>query len=316
MNKPTPMTISEIDHLLDSLKYQNQFPNHTFSMQEIKKNIHEASQQMESLFNRIGGKGFIRAEELQEIEELILPTIRQAAEIPHLYHLFYELNSTDEYTYKHTICVGIIATLIGKWLELPSDELADLTLGATLHDIGKTKINPHILNKPGKLTNDEYEEIKLHTVKGYELVKETGMISERVALIALQHHEREDGKGYPYGLKGDQIHKFSKIVGIADVFHAMSSARVYHHPSPLYIVLNQMQNDAFGKFDPKIMLVFLNKMMTSLVGKRAELTGGFIGTIIMIHPYDPIRCLVKVDDHIIDLRYNPDLQIERIIEDD
>lgn len=321
MNKNTPMTISEIDELLDTIKGKKEqvsssvvpLTYNRVTIKEIGKKIEEASKHMEDVFKHVRGGGRIP---LEEVHELVLPTIKQASEIPHLYHLFYELNSKDEYTYRHTICVGIIATLIGKWFNLPKKELENLTLGATLHDIGKTKIPIEILNKPGKLTQEEYEEMQLHTVYGYDLLRDIDSIDESIALIALQHHEREDGRGYPLGLESHKISQLSKIVAVADVFHAMSSSRVYHQASPFYAVMKQMQRDAFGKLDPTIVLTFLNKMMNSLVGKKVKLTDESIGVITMIHPYDPIRCLIQVDDRMVDLRYDLGLRIDRILDDD
>lgn len=322
MNKNTPMTISEIDDLLEQIRANKEtkhvmsdvaYPYNRLTIKEISKNIEIASKQIEEIFKYVREGGSIPFEEIQES---ILPTIKQATEIPHLYHLFYELNSKDEYTYRHAICVGIIANLIGKWLHLPRKDIEDLTLGASLHDIGKTKVSNDILNKPGKLTNEEYEEMKLHTVYGYDLLKNIGSLDERIALIALQHHEREDGRGYPFGLEGHQINYFSKIVAIADVFHAMSSSRVYHQASPFYSVMKQMNKDAYGKLEPTIVLTFLNKMMNSLVGKRVLLTDNSIGTIIMIDPYDPLRCLIQVEDRHVDLRYNTRIQIIRIIDEE
>ncbi|MDZ5473174.1 HD-GYP domain-containing protein [Bacillus sp. 31A1R] len=319
-NNNRPLTLPEIDHILHSMKinqveYNFDHKTNVNSKVEIKKISREidlASKQMEDIFKHIGRGGDVP---LSEIKKDILPTIKQAAEIPHLYHLFYELNSKDEYTYRHMICVGIIATMIGRWINLPKEELEHLTLGATLHDVGKTKISNDILNKPGKLTKEEYETMKLHTMYGYELLKGIKGLDERVAIVALQHHEREDGGGYPFRLVNRQIDIHSKIVAIADVFHAMSSARVYHKAAPLHVVIKQMQEDAFGKLDPNILLVFLYKMMNSLTGKQVQLTNGAEGTIIMIHPYDPLRSLVRVEDTLIDLRYNKHLQIEKVLED-
>lgn len=93
------------------------------------------------------------------------------------------------------------------------------------------KIPLEILNKPGRLTDEEYAIMKKHTIWGYELIKETVGTTKRQALVALQHHERMDGSGYPFGLQRAQIDPFSRIVAGADVFHAMSSRRVYRHPS-------------------------------------------------------------------------------------
>lgn len=321
INKSNPLTATEIDSLIDTLKGNDEsqvdkgmtHPYHSISIKEISKEIEVASKHIQEIFKEVRNGGNPR---IKEIQDSILPTIKQASEIPHVYHLFYKLNSVDEYTYRHTVCVGIIANMIGKWLHLPAEELEVLTLGATLHDIGKAKVRKEILNKPGRLTREEYEEMKRHTIYGYELLKKMDSLHDEIPLIALQHHEREDGNGYPIGLEGRQISRLAKIVAVADVFHAMSSKRVYHGASPFYSVMKQMQRDAYGHLDPHIVLTFLNKMMNHLVGKRVRLSNKQVGEILMIDPYDPLRCLLLVEGYHIDLRYNTDLQIERIMEDD
>ncbi|RSD26568.1 HD-GYP domain-containing protein [Mesobacillus subterraneus] len=323
MKKTTPSTLTslsdfEIESLLDSIRNGNAIQDHTSQtavtskIEVVAKKIDEASRQMEEIFDVVAKTGVVPVE---EIKNDIMPAIRQAAEIPHIYHLFYELKAKDEYTYRHTVCVGIISTLIGKWLGLSQGELTDLSLGATLHDIGKARVPAEILNKPGRLTNEEYQEMKRHTVYGYRLLLDIPEVSERVALIALQHHEREDGAGYPLSLQSEKIDKLAKIVAIADVYHAMSSSRVYHQAEPFHIVISQMQNDVFGKFDPSIMVVFLYRIMDSLVGRRVLLSNGEEGTILMVDPYEPLRALIKAGDSLIDLRLNRGLRISRVLND-
>jgi HD-GYP domain-containing protein (c-di-GMP phosphodiesterase class II) len=314
----TSLSDQEIDRLLDTIRNsdlnKSQPVQHQVNsrLDEVSKKINAASRQMEEIFDIVAKTGVVP---ISEIKNDIMPAIRQAAEIPHIYHLFYELKSKDEYTYRHTVCVGIIATLIGKWLNLSQAELFDLSLGATLHDIGKARVPSDILNKPGRLTQEEYREMQRHTVYGYKLLQDIPEINERVALIALQHHEREDGGGYPFHLQSDKIDKLAKVVAIADVYHAMSSSRVYHQAEPFHIVISQMQNDVFGKFDPKIMMVFLFRIMDSLVGRRVLLSSGEEGTIIMVDPYEPLRALIKSEDTLIDLRLNRGLRISRVLND-
>jgi putative nucleotidyltransferase with HDIG domain len=323
MKKTTPAKLTslsdlEIENLLDSIRngkaIKDQSPQirKNIRLAEISKQVDQAARQMEEIFDKISSTGVVP---IQEIKNDIMPAIRQAAEIPHIYHLFYELKTKDEYTYRHTVCVGIIATLIGKWLNLSPADLNDLSLGATLHDIGKARIPAVILNKPGRLTQEEYREMKRHTVYGYNLLQNIPELNERVALIALQHHEREDGGGYPFSLRSEKIEKLAKIVAIADVYHAMSSSRVYHQAEPFHIVISQMQNDVFGKFDPSIMLVFLYRIMDSLVGRRVLLSSGEEGTIIMVDPYEPLRALIRCEDTLIDLRLNRGLRISRVLND-
>ncbi|WHX60115.1 HD-GYP domain-containing protein [Peribacillus frigoritolerans] len=129
-----------------------------------------------------------------------------------------------------------------------------------------------------------------------------------IALTALQHHEREDGQGYPLRMGGKDIHLHAKIVAIADVFHAMSSNRVYHQAMPFYKVNEQMNRDMFSKFNPEILMELVSRLMSTLVGKEVMLTNGRFGTIIMIDPYNPLKALLKTGTEIIDLRMEKEWQ--------
>lgn len=133
---------------------------------------------------------------LLTIREEIVPVIQQTAGHTDFYELIATLQTKDDYTYRHNIAVGVLSTLIGRWMGLPHSELTQLTLAATLHDIGKLKIPPDLLLKPGKLTHEEFELIKKHTIFGYQMIKDTVGATHLQALVALQHHERQDGSGY------------------------------------------------------------------------------------------------------------------------
>lgn len=169
------------------------------------------------------------------------------------------------------------------------------------------------MNKPGKLTDEEFEEMKKHTIYGYEILKETVGVTERQALVALQHHERIDGSGYPMGLFKDEIDLFSRIVGVADVFHAMSSNRVYQNQHPFYKILTEMKRDMFRGLDPEITILFIEKTMNALIGNTVILTDGRRGKILMVHKNEPIQPLVGIGDEFIDLRKEPSLRIEQVV---
>src|SRR5690606_40045923 len=119
------------------------------------------------------------------------------------------------------------------------------------------------------------------------ILNDTIGISHRQALVALQHHERMNGSGYPMGIKRDNIYLFSRIVAVADIFHAMTSNRVYRTHSPFYEVLTEMEEEMFGELDPEITLVFIEKTMNYLIGCSVLLTDGRIGTIIMVPKNKP-----------------------------
>ena len=155
----------------------------------------------------------------------------------------------DEYLTSHCVNVALLSSMLGKWLNLPKKDLTLLTYSAFLHDIGKTKVNQTILNKPSKLTKSEFEEIKKHSIYSYDLVKNIPYLDESVSLGVLMHHERLDGSGYPLGLKEDKISAFAKIIGITDMFDAMTSDRVYSKKQNPFKVLEIMQHDCMGLLD-------------------------------------------------------------------
>ncbi|HBS46217.1 MAG TPA: HD-GYP domain-containing protein [Paenibacillus sp.] len=248
-----------------------------------------------------------------EVRNEVIPFIQQVSEKNDFYGVLAALQSKDDYTYRHNVAVGILSTLLGKWLKLKPEDLSMLTIAATLHDIGKMRIPDELLTRPGPLTAEEYQLMKKHTTYGYEMIRDTIGTNHMQALVALQHHERMDGSGYPFGVLGNRITDFSKIVAVADVFHAMTSDRFYRKASPLYEVLLQMEESVFGKLDPYICRVFINKLMQSMIGNEVELTDGRTGKIIMILATDPLRPLVNIDDDFIDLSKHRSIGIVRVI---
>ncbi|WP_285766156.1 HD-GYP domain-containing protein [Peribacillus sp. SI8-4] len=313
-----PLTIPEIDIMMAQLENGEDCRSSYSEYQalpnvDINKKISEACFQMKDLLQDIRNNGYMQLEVLQTIQMDIAPVILESAKNPDIHYLFEQLKAGSEYTYSHNIGVGIIATYIGRQLGFSQKNLSALTLAATLHDVGKTKIPESILEKWGKLTAAEYEEMKRHTIYGYELLKDIPGLPPSVALSALQHHERENGKGYPLKLEGNDIHPHAKIVAIADVFHAMSSNRVYHQAMPFHKVIEQMNRDMFDKFNPEILLGFVTQLTSTLVGKEVLLTNQQTGKIIMINPYDPLKVLLNTETGIVDLRMEEGCSIERII---
>lgn len=272
--------------------------------------VQKASQFAKQLFEQMESENKIP---LFEIRNQLIPIVQQAAEHPDLFELLEAVKAKDEYTHQHNVGVGILSTLIGKWLKLPDKEIALLALAATLHDVGKIKISQDILQKPGKLTKEEFNTMKQHTIRGYNMLRETVGVNYRVSLVALQHHERADGSGYPMGLKDSQIDRFSRIVAVADVFHAMSSNRPYQDMMPFYEVVRQMRAGLFGELDPHIVSVLLKNMIRSLVGRKVKLTDGRWAEVVYINPTDDTNPLVKVDEVFVDLSRERHIHIKEVV---
>lgn len=165
--------------------------------------------------------------------------IKLSGTIHELMDMSEKVQEKDIYTHSHTNYVKNYALRIGNKLRLSKEQIENIGLAAMLHDIGKIDVPDSILKKPGKLTDEEYEIIKKHPLKGAELVKET--YYEKVSDIILQHHERIDGSGYPYGLKGNEIMIEAQIIAIADTYHAMISDRPYRKAIPQDKVIKELK---------------------------------------------------------------------------
>lgn len=161
-----------------------------------------------------------------------------------------QIRNLGNYTFMHSVNVGVISVLIGSLSNLDHNQLEILGAGAILHDVGKITIDPGILNKPDKLSPEEYEIVKGHAKTGFDLLKTRVNLSFLSAHIAYQHHEREDGSGYPRRLKGNDIHPLAKIVTVADVYDAMSAPRIFQQATPVGQVLNEIIRDTPSKYSP------------------------------------------------------------------
>jgi putative nucleotidyltransferase with HDIG domain len=163
------------------------------------------------------------------------------------------IDKRDNYTHQHSKNVARISLEIGKRMGLSQQELEKLEFSAILHDVGKIGVPDSILLKPGKLTDEEYKIIKNHTVYGAEILSQVKYVDEDILKGALEHHERLDGSGYPYGKKGEEISLFGKIIGIADVFDALSSKRTYKEAWDFGEVLKIIEADVEkGKFSKEV----------------------------------------------------------------
>ncbi|MGF7047671.1 putative nucleotidyltransferase with HDIG domain [Paenibacillus sp. DS2015] len=294
-----------MNHTIDPTSISFESEDEEVYRQSIKQVVDTSKE----LFNSITTSGKIP---LMEIREEILPVIQQASENSNIFQLFEAVKATDEYTYQHNIGVGILSTLIGEWLNLTESDIATLSLAATLHDVGKVRVPIEILNKPGKLSEDEFTLIKKHTIYGYEILRDTIGLNQRIPLVALQHHERNDGQGYPLGLKQNKVDFFSKIVAVADIFHAMSSKRPYHDPMPFHEIVSQMRRGIFGELDPTIVSVFLDNIVKRMVGENIVLTDGRVGEVVSLNPHNIETPLIKINDEFIDLSKRNDIKIKKI----
>ncbi len=224
-----------------------------------------------------------------------------------------KVRSINEYTYTHSLNVSLLCSLLGSWLNLSHTHIEQLSYCGILHDIGKSKISPEILNKPGALTEEEFEEVKKHPVTAYKMLEHNDSISKDVSQGVLMHHEREDGSGYPFGLKSSQIHYYAKVLAVVDIYDAMTSNRVYRKRQPPFDVLEMYESEYLTKCDAGIMLTFLKHISSYYVGAMVKLSDGATGEIVYINHNRISRPLIKTKDSIVDLSCNPELKIVEML---
>jgi putative nucleotidyltransferase with HDIG domain len=204
------------------------------------------------------------------------------------------LNVMNNYIYQHSLNVCIYTTMLGMASGYSQEDLKALAMGALLHDIGKTKINQEVLKRPGPLTPEEFAEVKRHAEIGYKLLKDEPNMPLLAAHCAYQHHERENGSGYPRGIEGKEIHEFAKWVAIVDSYDAMTS----HRPHRLAMLPHQALETLFAGagelYDLKKVAMFRDHVAIYPLGITLTLSTGVRGVVVRIHPAVPQRPTVRV----------------------
>ncbi|BBH23376.1 HD family phosphohydrolase [Paenibacillus baekrokdamisoli] len=219
----------------------------------------------------------------------------------------------EDYLYHKSVMSAMSCYMLAQWNDFPKKDWMQAALAGLLHDIGNAKIDRNILNKPTKLNAEESEEMKRHTVLGYQVLLKVTAINEGVKLAALQHHERVDGSGYPLGVESSKIHPYAKIVAISDIFNAMTMKRVYRKATSPYLVLEQIQQDAFGKLEPAYVRTFIDKVTQFHNGTIVRLSDNRIGEIIFSDHKYPTRPWVSINGTIVNLSIERQLYIEEIM---
>lgn len=275
---------------------------------ELQFKFEDAVAGCEALFKQALAEGKIRE---QDAKESFQPLVEHFREENDVVSLMLNLHTQDEYTYQHSVQVGMLSFYMAKWLAWNDEDQIRAGMAGFLHDIGKSYLPESILKKEGRLTDEEFEEVKKHPLYSYQILSESYPDS-KIAAAALQHHERRNGTGYPKQLSEASIEPMSRVVAIADIYSAMSSDRIYQKKRDLLCVLKELYRLSFNELDAEMTLTFINRMIPNFIGKRALLSDGRWGTIIMTYPTDPFRPLVHIDDEFIDLSAQRTLEIEQI----
>lgn len=245
---------------------------------------------------------------IQNIETLLSTKDKHV----NVFDMLHNMRQLADATYVHCMNVGIICNIFAHWLHMSPEDIETATLCGLLHDIGKLMIPNNIISKTGKLTDLEYRIMQTHPREGYEMLL-TANVDEPIRNAAYMHHERCDGTGYPQHLTSDQIDPFAKLVAIADVYDAMTCARLYRGPMCPFKVIAALDDESLQKYDPHYILTFLKQIADTYLLQSVRLSNGEVGQIVFINPNKLSRPTIRVGDEYVDLSAQSDLYIDSVV---
>lgn len=234
----------------------------------------------------------------------------------HILDMLQCMRGYDDVTYVHSINVALLSNMIGRivYQDISDEELKVLTLAGLLHDIGKMMVPDNIIQKKGRLTLPEYNLVKTHVLFGNNILKGIDNLDPRIAEVAMRHHERCDGTGYPGGYKREQIEPFARIVAIADTYDAMTSDRAYRAAICPFDVIEMFEREGIVKYDVAFLLPFLEKAVQAYMNTDVRLSTNQIGKVIMINKNEFSKPVVQVGDEFYDLsKETNDIVIDKVL---
>ena len=236
----------------------------------------KASIEVTSMFNEVRmGKALQAENAIPLAEEIYLSVVRNPSALISLTRL----KTKDDYTYMHSVAVCALMIALGRKLGIDEDTVKSLGMAGLLHDVGKMAIPDLILNKPGRLTDEEFGLVKSHPLRGWEMLKESDEVDDIARDVCLHHHERVDGAGYPEKLSGDNLSLFAKMGAVCDVYDAITSNRSYKEGWSPAESIRKMASWKDGHFDNKVFDAFVSTIGIYPVSTLVKLDSGRLGYV-------------------------------------
>jgi putative nucleotidyltransferase with HDIG domain len=240
------------------------------------------------------------------IEKMTTSILRNAGALLSLCRI----KDKDNYTFQHSVSVGALMVSFCKAMNMSREVIHHAGIGGMLHDIGKMKVPDSILNKPGKLTEQEFSVMKCHVMESKQILLSTQGISDTAVKVAAQHHERHDGSGYPEGLKGEEISQLGQMAAIVDVYDALTSDRCYHKGMPPTDALRKIFEWSKFHFNPVLVQAFMRCIGIYPIGTIVRLESGRLGVVIEQNDNNLISPKVKVFFSTKSNTYIPPVQVD------
>ena len=260
-------------------------------LDRAKKLQGKAKQAVMSLFKeaRMG-----RALQIGEMASLVDEINESVARNPGALLSLAKLKNKDDYTYLHSVAVCALMLALGKQMGITGDTLKSLGMAGLLHDIGKMAVADEVLNKPGRLTEQEFDEIKTHPLRGWEMLKDCSGVDDIALDVCLHHHERVDGTGYPDRLSGATLSLFARMGAVCDVYDAITSNRCYKAGWAPAEALRKMAEWQNGHFDEAVFRAFVKTVGIYPVGTLLKLKSGRLAVVTDQSSHSLLKPVVKV----------------------
>jgi len=269
----------------------------TSEISEANNAYQKIKDEFDNMASRIGsGKSL----NIANLSEIVTPLVDSVVRNPGASIWLARLKSQDSYTYRHCIAVAIWCSVIGRQIGLPKKELALLSMGGMLLDIGKLKIPGAVLNKKQQLSEREFSLVKKHVDLSLKMAADSARkIPQSVMDMIACHHERFNGSGYPQALQGTEIPLYARIAAIADCYDAITSQRVYAKPIPHALAIKKMYEWRGYDFQPELIEAFIQSVGIYPTGTLVELSSGEVGIVVKENPGKRLRpqVLVILDQH-------------------
>lgn len=235
-----------------------------------------------------------KAIDVAPVEELAEDINNSILNNPNALQCLSQIREKDKYLLEHSVNVGILMSIFATYMGLDKKTVKELTTGGLLHDIGKIRVPSEVLNKPGKLTDDEWVEMKRHVVYGSAVLEKSEGISDIAKSICALHHEKLDGSGYPLGLTGDDINLYGRMAAVVDVYDAVTASRVYHDGMSPFKAMKLLLSLANTHLDQTLVYSFIRCMSVYPVGTVVELSNGRLGVVVESNIEMPDKPILRV----------------------
>jgi putative nucleotidyltransferase with HDIG domain len=283
----------EADALLDSLDQDG-----ASSSMDLGAEIHKArklhAHARSAVINMFDNVRMGRALNTEHANILVEEIASSVSRHPHAFISLARLKNADEYTYLHCVAVCGLMIALARQLRLPEEQVREAGMAGLFHDLGKMGISDSILNKPGKLTREEFSVMQKHSEMGAALLSKSGQVSDLVIDVCLHHHEKVDGSGYPHRLKDEEISLFAKMGAVCDVYDAISSDRPYKKGWLPAESIHKMAEWSRGHFDQRIFQAFVKTLGIYPTGSLVQLASGHLAVVLEQNPNSLLTPRVKI----------------------